>query len=170
MNNSIAVGESPAVIDVEASGFGRGSYPIEVGTVLRDGTSHCFLVRPEPDWMHWDPAAEEVHGISRAVLTEIGLPVAEVAERLNELLGTQRVYSDGWGVDRTWLALLFDRAGIPQRFTLDSVRSLLNEDEAAHWHPTHAQVQAELNLERHRASSDALMVRNTLTRICHARA
>jgi hypothetical protein len=36
------------VIDVEASGFGRGSYPIEVGFVLPDGEAVCTLVRPRP--------------------------------------------------------------------------------------------------------------------------
>ena len=29
--------EAPAVLDIEASGFGRGSYPIEVGFVLANG-------------------------------------------------------------------------------------------------------------------------------------
>jgi hypothetical protein len=38
----------PAILDVEASGFGRGSYPVEVGYVLEDGVSQCMLVRPEP--------------------------------------------------------------------------------------------------------------------------
>ena len=56
----------PCIIDLEASGFGRGSYPIEVGLCLGDSSSHCFLVRPEEDWQHWDPEAEKVHGISRA--------------------------------------------------------------------------------------------------------
>ena len=31
---------TPIVIDVEASGFGKGSYPIEVGVVLPDGSRH----------------------------------------------------------------------------------------------------------------------------------
>ena len=29
----------PAVLDVEASGFGAGSYPIEVGIAMPDGTT-----------------------------------------------------------------------------------------------------------------------------------
>ena len=38
---------APIIIDIEASGFGRGSYPIEVGLVLPDGTPHCFLIAPD---------------------------------------------------------------------------------------------------------------------------
>ena len=30
---------SPIMLDVEASGFGRGSYPIEIGLAFPDGTS-----------------------------------------------------------------------------------------------------------------------------------
>ena len=51
----------PAVLDVEASGFGRESYPIEVGYVLSGGQTYCSLIRPLPEWTHWDPQAERVH-------------------------------------------------------------------------------------------------------------
>ena len=50
----------PACLDMEASGFGRHSYPIEVGFVLGDGQSWCTLIRPAADWTHWDPAAERL--------------------------------------------------------------------------------------------------------------
>lgn len=43
---------TPAVLDVEASGFGRYSYPIEVGYALPDGRVFCTLIRPEPHWTH----------------------------------------------------------------------------------------------------------------------
>ena len=112
----------PFVIDLEASGFGRSSYPIEVGAVLGDGTPHCFLIRPEPEWMHWDVHAEAVHGIPRRTLEQRGVPVAEVATRLNQLLGEQTVYTDGWGFDWTWLAKLFEFAGASLHFQLESVR------------------------------------------------
>ena len=160
--------QSPAVIDVEASGFGRGSYPIEVGLVLEDGTPHCFLVRPEADWTHWDEAAARVHKIPRTVLQQRGLPVATVAERLNEILEDRTVYSDGWSFDRTWLALLFEVAGRVQRFRLESVRALLDETASAAWHPTVEAVTTELSLERHRASADASIVQMALRRVHQA--
>jgi hypothetical protein len=156
---------APVVIDVEASGFGRGSYPIEVGLVLEDGTPHCFLVRPHEQWTHWDEGAAKVHKIPRAALFKRGLSVTTVAERLNEILDARTVYSDAWHFDRTWLALLFEFAGRLQRFKLESVRKLLNEAQAELWHPTVEAVTAELALARHRASADASIVQRALQRV-----
>jgi hypothetical protein len=49
----------PIIIDVEASGLGHGSYPIEVGFALADGETHCRLIKPEEDWQHWFEASFE---------------------------------------------------------------------------------------------------------------
>jgi hypothetical protein len=86
----------PCVLDIEASGFGRASCPIEVGWVLPDGRARCTLVRPAAHWTHWDLAAERVHGIARAALLAHGRAVSEVAHRLNDELGGHAVYCDGW--------------------------------------------------------------------------
>ena len=61
----------PAILDMEASGFGRDSYPIEVGYVLPDGRTRCTLIRPAPHWVHWDPAAEQLHHIPRAAVRRL---------------------------------------------------------------------------------------------------
>jgi hypothetical protein len=37
------------VLDIEASGFGRHSYPIEIGYARDDGHAWCSLVRPAED-------------------------------------------------------------------------------------------------------------------------
>ena len=50
----------PCVLDIEAPGFGRRSYPIEVGYLLPDGRAACMLVRPATGWTHWDETAERV--------------------------------------------------------------------------------------------------------------
>ena len=50
--------DTPLIIDVEASGFGGASYPIEIGVALDDGHKYCALILPEPEWTHWDAAAE----------------------------------------------------------------------------------------------------------------
>ena len=65
----------PTILDIEASGFGPGSYPIEVGLVLPDGDAWCSLIRPEPGWLHWDPSAEQVHGTKVALVGDIGCEV-----------------------------------------------------------------------------------------------
>ena len=62
----------PTVLDIEASGFGRGSYPIEVGIARADGSCCAFLIQPLDEWVHWDPKAELLHGISRERLMKEG--------------------------------------------------------------------------------------------------
>src|SRR5450432_1969643 len=71
--------ENPIIIDVEASGFGGMSYPIEVGVALDDDTKYCSLILPAPEWDHWDSDAEKVHRIARDILETYGKPVQEVA-------------------------------------------------------------------------------------------
>ena len=39
----------PIVLDLEASGFGRGSYPIEVGLAMTDGHLVDYLIKPFDD-------------------------------------------------------------------------------------------------------------------------
>lgn len=156
---------APAVLDVEASGFGRNSYPIEVGYALPNGQVFCALIRPEPHWTHWDPGAEQVHHISRDVLLARGRPAIEVACRLNEQFRGQTVYSDGWANDYSWLGSLFDVADLSPSFRLENLRALLRENEADHWHEVKRQVAHERGPQRHRASSDARLLQLTLQRL-----
>jgi hypothetical protein len=152
----------PPILDIEASGFGLGSYPIEVGIVMPDGRSWCSLVRPEPDWQHWDPSAAAVHHISREHLQNHGRPAVEVADALNEWLQGMVVYSDAWAHDYTWLNRLFDVAERTPHFKLDNLRALLSDTEAASWHDVKRQVATGMTLQRHRASSDARLLQSTL--------
>jgi len=155
----------PAILDIEASGFGRGSYPIEVGFVASDGGLFCGLIRPEPDWLHWDAAAEALHGISRELLCQHGRPVEWMAGELNARLRGQVVYCDGWGQDYPWLARLFDAAGVRQHFRLDDLRRLLDEGEARRWRGVTDAVRARQQLTRHRASADARVLQLALDEI-----
>ena len=156
---------TPAILDIEASGFGRASYPIEVGYILGDGTSFCTLIRPAPTWTHWDASAESVHHITRATLERHGRPVAEVAALLNDRLKGQTLFCDGWGHDFPWLWALFEEAGSVPLFRLDSVRSLLSEDEAGRWQRTRDRISGEFSLARHRASVDAWLLQQTWLRV-----
>ncbi|MBI1397593.1 MAG: hypothetical protein GC151_16590 [Betaproteobacteria bacterium] len=156
----------PVVIDVEASGFGRGSYPIEVGVAMPECRTHCFLIRPLPEWTHWDPSAEAVHGISRATLVKHGRPVDEVADELNDLLAGRVAYSDAWGHDTSWVALLFEDASRTQAFRIEPLRGLLTDSELNGWHAARASVQRALGVSRHRASLDALVLQRTFVSCC----
>jgi len=155
----------PSIIDIEASGFGRGSYPIEIGYVLADGRSDCMLIRPGPAWQHWDGTAEALHHITRDVLVAHGQTVESVAERLNRELTGLTLYSDGWGNDFTWLSTLYDAAGRTPTFKIESLLSLLTEDEMARWDATKRAVFAAAVQARHRASSDARLLQETVLRV-----
>lgn len=156
----------PAILDFEASGLGRGSYPIEVGYVLGDGRTGCYLIRPEPDWQNWDPAAERLHGINRAQLLAHGRPAREVALLLSRELRGETLYTDAWGSDLSWLSLLFDAAGLVPTFRLESLRTLLDERQQRLWHEAQQAVIRELALGRHRASADARILQQTYLRTC----
>jgi DNA polymerase III epsilon subunit-like protein len=158
----------PAIIDIEASGFGRNSYPIEVGIVLPDQKSFCNIIRPADEWTYWDDSAEAVHGITRELLLKKGKPPHEVADKLNQLLQGTKIYTDAWSHDISWIGKLYDLTDIPQLFSLDSLRSLMTEQQAALWHPTKEQVISELHLVRHRASTDALILQETFRRTAAA--
>jgi hypothetical protein len=155
----------PCVLDIEASGFGRHSYPIEVGYVMPDGRAVCMLVRPTPDWTHWDPAAEKVHGIVRSTLLAHGQAVRDVALVLNRDLAGRTVYCDGWAHDYPWLAALFDAADLRASFRLESVSALLDEARLGRLDAARQAALLDLGLTRHRASNDARALQRALARV-----
>jgi hypothetical protein len=154
----------PYIIDIEASGFGPHSYPIEIGVALGTGSKYCSLIAPEPEWTHWDDDAEKVHRVSRDILQTHGKPAIEVAHSLNELLGSATVYSDGWVVDQPWLTQLYSRTRVLQLFSISPLEMILSEDQMAVWHAVKQQVMDDLALTRHRASFDALIIQETWLR------
>lgn len=153
--------QEPYIIDVEASGFGGHSYPIEVGVALTDGERFCSLITPAPNWTYWDKGAEDVHHITRDTLESCGKPAKEVARQLNDLLEGKTLYSDGWVVDKPWLTTLFHVAGEPMRFSVSPLELILSEAQMEQWHEAKDRVSAESSVTRHRASNDAWIVQQT---------
>lgn len=152
----------PILLDIEASGFGRGSYPIEIGLARSDGSCCAFFIQPLAEWTHWDPKAELLHGISRGRLQREGYPAVEVARWLNdELGGASLAYSDSWGYDNTWLSLLFHHAGMLPRFRLEALRCLLSDTQLACWQKTKEALIHERGIQRHRAAEDARLLQLT---------
>lgn len=156
-----------AVLDVEASGFGSASYPIEVGVALIIGTAVPIrlwdtLIRPPLEWSAsglWSAQSAEVHGISRDDVAE-GMSVADVCDRLNTLLHGAIVVTDAPSYDRDWLERLYVAAGKKQTFILhdfDLLSANLNHDEYR---------QFVYLLDRssppHRAGADALRLASAL--------
>ena len=154
----------PTIIDIEASGIGKGSYPIEIGVILSSGKSYCALICPDTEWQHWDHQAEALHGISRETLLTSGRNISIIAGELNELLADQTVYCDGWVVDKPWLTQLYQKSGAKPKFSLSALEMILKEPQMEIWAQTKAQVIQDLALTRHRASADARIIQETYAR------
>ena len=151
----------PIIVDVEASGFGPFSYPIEIGLALDTGEKFCSLIRPLRSWTHWDSKAESVHRISRDVLEHHGVTAQTMASRLNELLQTRTVYTDGWVVDKPWIQKLFDESGQSLTFQISALEMILSEKQMSIWHNTKDRLINEAGQRRHRASFDAYIIQQT---------
>jgi DNA polymerase III epsilon subunit-like protein len=156
----------PAIIDIEASGFGRGSYPIEVGFALPDRTSYSFLIKPAQSWTHWSDEAEKIHGLSRELLQKEGLPMKDVAYELNRVLADRVLYSDAWSFDSSWLGRIFEEAGIVQRFRLETITTLLSQKQLEIWHATKEHIWQERGIKgRHRAARDVEVLQETYVQV-----
>ncbi|BCE01243.1 hypothetical protein [Marinicellulosiphila megalodicopiae] len=159
--NTNKLNSVPLFIDLEASGFGRGSYPIEVGVADENQKVMSLLIKPEDHWTHWDEGAAEIHGISRDVLMKAGISAKDVALSLNEKFIGKILYSDGWSFDSSWLGLLYNDVGIFQRFKLETVTKILTQAQLEIWDKTKKEIGDAMNHTRHRASVDAKILQQT---------
>lgn len=148
----------PIIVDLEASGFGAESYPIEVGVITDTGKKYCRLIRPQPDWLHWSQEAEDLHGISRKLLKIKGFSPAQICDELNQLLNGKTIYSDGWVVDHSWMIKLFSAARVQMGFRLSPLEVILTEPQMEAWHQTKSILISQSDCERHRASTDAELI------------
>jgi hypothetical protein len=104
-------------LDIEASGLGPASYPIEIGWVPLDaagrpqGPASAFLIRPHPSWDldAWDAQAEALHGMTRADLERDGQPVAQAALRLAVAAAGRTILVTAQE-DRAWIDMLVHTA------------------------------------------------------------
>lgn len=151
----------PIIIDIEASGFGNESYPIEIGFIMEDKQTWCALIQPKNDWQFWDKQAESIHHISRNILEQHGKPAKLIVAHLNKLLANKVVYSDGWAHDYVWLHQLYESVNQKPNFKLQDLRYILDEVQMAHWHDAKQDVIEEMHAVRHRASSDAKIIQQT---------
>ena len=151
----------PTIIDIEASGFGSTSYPIEIGVAKSNGERYCALIQPVDDWEHWCTHAEKIHGISRAIIETRGKKPRLICEELNEFLCDTVAYSDGWACDSPWLTRLFFAARMSQHFHLSPIEAIASEAQLLLWDNTKIRMQTQLNIERHRASGDAYLIQQT---------
>jgi hypothetical protein len=84
-----------AFMDIEASGLGTGSWPVEIGWALPFGPKRngAVLIRPVPEWTHWSSVAEtHFHKISRQTLDREGMAPGEALARVEEALYGCEIY------------------------------------------------------------------------------
>lgn len=149
----------PALIDFEASclpEYGQ-SFPIEVAIARIDGSSRAWLIRPSEKWAYWDwdPDAEALHGISRALLAREGLPPAQVLAEMAAFVGGYDVYADA-DLDQFWLELLCAAVGTRLPFPVHYLGELLQERGYSRPQVVRALEEAKRRMPReHLAREDA---------------
>lgn len=144
-----------AFIDLEASGLGSKSWPVEVAWGFVDGPPRSLLIRPDAAWPDeaWDKGAEALHGLTRVALRREGSDVREVCRTLNRALGRAEVYSDAPDWDAFWLIRLFSAGGVRQEFSILDYARLIGE--LAGTRTGELQERAgRLAPRRHRAAAD----------------
>ncbi|NMT63474.1 3'-5' exonuclease [Marinobacter orientalis] len=122
------------IIDIEASGLGDESYPIEIAWGHRHNPTiyDSFLICPPDDWTHWDTYAESnIHHISRETLLREGISVVDAVARLDRRLAGTTVYSDYVPADRPWIVKLYKYLGKEPTFRFCPVQSLIQPDKVS---------------------------------------
>ncbi|WP_096085671.1 hypothetical protein [Agaribacterium haliotis] len=151
----------PNIVDIEASGFGNLSYPVEIGIAKSTGERYCALIKPEAHWTYWSDSAEQLHGISRDVLLQRGKPAKQVCHEINAFLGRSQVFSDALAHDQSWLNKLFNTMRVNQSFKLRAIEHIMLEEQFNVWDKVKSELEHKLQMVRHRASSDALLIQQT---------
>ena len=116
------------IIDFEASGLTKNSYPIEVG-ITNGKTGYQALIKPLDNWTHWSSEAEKIHCISRDYLQAEGVNPERVVLDMNKLLSGQQVYCDSIQWDSFWCSVLFGYCGTSPSFSLLDINELVSKSE-----------------------------------------
>ncbi|MEH6579921.1 MAG: hypothetical protein V7731_22945 [Amphritea sp.] len=139
-------------LDLEASGLGPRSYPIEVAwKSTGDNSFDNFLIDPDSavQWDYWDEFAEEMHGICRTELQRKGISVETACKRMNDQLSGKSVLSDAWEFDNFWLTRLYSEAGMQMAFQLQGLEAVLSAGQLIQY-----RLISKSQLRRHRAMKD----------------
>lgn len=151
------------IIDIEASGLHFDSYPIEIAVLIGEDVQ-SWLIKPEPAWDYWSERAEEMHGISRALLETAGTAAEVVGQQLNDCAERTGgvLYSDAVFWDEDWLKTLFYAAKLPMRFRVSSIFDLLSLVETEIFHKEKSEVINSGRFRLHRAEGDVRLIRHAL--------
>lgn len=149
-------------VDVESSGLGEGTFPVEIA--VSDDALHVrsWIVRPAPGWVPRDwQRVEAIHGLSWEEVLD-GTSVEIVAQELADAIGDRIAVSDAVNYDGEWIYELYRSAGrlVPfriadyleqhleavdaGRLSMDSIMSRMEEaGELCRSHFPHTHVAAD---------------------------
>jgi len=101
------------IVDFEASGLEKESYPIQVAWNSGDHVE-SHLINPESTagWTWWSGEAELIHGIPRQFLVDHGSDVIDVVAIMRQQLSGRQIYSDAVSYDAFWCRRLFEAAAV----------------------------------------------------------
>ncbi|WP_293267800.1 hypothetical protein [Neptunomonas sp.] len=139
-------------VDIEASGLGPRSYPIEIAWKCGiTGESDLFLINPDTgyNWTEWDLSAAGIHGISMDELLAVGVSVNSACDRLNQKLGNRILTSDALDFDYFWMRRLFESAMMKPTFKMQGIDSVLDGGQLIQY-----RLIAGAQLRKHRAMDD----------------
>jgi len=118
------------IIDFEASGLGKASYPIEVAWGDGRHPATSFMLNPErmDDWTDWDPRSVEFHHIPREKLIKEGDDPKRISEIMVKELAGKTLYSDEPRYDNMWKdRLLRDSGYDPGLIKIKNLKYFLNK-------------------------------------------
>lgn len=165
--NNIIKNSSFIIIDIEASGLDKDSYPIEIAWLDSEGNKDSFLIKPASTWHYWDEYAEMfIHKISKKQLHQKGISPLEAVNRLNKALTGKTVYSDVVKWDSFWLYQLYTLTNKVMSYTCEDIYYLLPIEEV-----DAIKIHQELKeIDRpHRALADCINIMQVLRKfLCKA--
>lgn len=119
------------ILDFEASGIMKGSFPIEIAWIRDSGTAISTLIQPSDNWLSnenlWSERSQNVHGIEKATLISEGLDIKSVIDLIvNDIKEYETIYSDNPSFEQEWLDRLFDEARISHNYIVRDFNVMLN--------------------------------------------
>jgi hypothetical protein len=114
------------LLDAEASGLMKGSFPVDIAWSLY-GEVKSVLIKPAPTWNEnkWDAVAQSIHGITIPYLRRHGKDVRQAARIMNDDLRGMTAYCDSPARDAQWIDMVFTAAGVRREFEIASIGHLL---------------------------------------------
>ena len=150
------------VIDFEASGLSKKSYPIEVG-ITNGAVHYTALIKPMSHWAYWEVEAEKVHNIALDEIMKNGEDPLSVANELNSIIKTSKIYCDNIQWDGFWLNALFSDNGISPTFQILDLQDILKTGRQWRLFETKInELEQSGKYSKHRALDDAKVIQSSL--------